>query len=190
MRSGQRRAIGIFGIIISIIATLLFIISLKNQYIIFPSVFLCFIGIILIIWWFKRERSLNLKLAMGIILTGQIVMFLFGESYIDEDNNVILNRYLLLSLFLIGFGILHFLIKLRKKFMIRQHFSSEVKNQILKKQKYKCASCKKFLNVYDFDHKDNDRSNNSYSNCQALCPICHAIKTRKKKRNLTKSLQG
>ena len=47
-----------------------------------------------------------------------------------------------------------------------------------------------FLNVYDFDHKDNDRSNNSYSNCQALCPICHAIKTRKKKRNLTKSLQG
>jgi|ERR671910_641471 hypothetical protein len=190
MRSGQRRIIGIFGIIISIIATPLFIISLKNQYIIFPSVFLCFVGIILVIWWFKRERSLNLKLAMGIIFTGQIVTFLFGESYIDEDNNVTLNRYLLLSLFLICFGILYFVIKLRKKFMIRQHFSSEVKNQILKKQKYKCASCKKFLNVYDFDHKDNDRSNNSYSNCQALCPICHAIKTRKKKRNLTKSLQG
>jgi len=190
MRSGQRRVIGIFGIIISIIATPLFVISLKNQYIIFPSMLLCFIGIILVIWWFKRERSLNLKLAMGIILTGQIVMFMFGEGYIDEDNNVILNRYLLLSLFLIGFGILYFLIKLRKKFMIRQHFSSEVKNQILKKQKYKCASCKKFLNLYDFDHKDNDRSNNSYSNCQALCPICHAIKTRKKKRNLTKSLPG
>ena len=183
MRSGQKRVIGIFGIIISIIATLLFIISLKNQYIIFPSVFLCFVGIILVIWWFKLERSLNLKLAMGIILTGQIVTFLFGESYIDEDNNVILNRYLLLSLFLIEIGMLYFLIKLRKKYMIRQHFSNEVKSQILKKQKYKCASCKKFLNVYDFDHKDNDRSNNSYNNCQALCPICHAIKTRKKKFN-------
>jgi hypothetical protein len=116
-------------------------------------------------------------------------MFLFSKNYINEENNVIFNRYLLLSLSLIGIGILYILIKLRKKFTILQNFS-EVKSQILKKQKYKCASCKTLLNVYDFDHKDNDRSNNSYSNCQALCPICHAIKTRKKKRNLTKSLQG
>jgi len=179
MRRGQRRVIGIVGIIISIIATPLFTISLKNQHISFTSIFLWFIGIILVIWWFKRERSLNLKFAMGIIFIGQIFMFLFDESYIDEDNNVILNRYLLLSLFLIGIGILYYLIKLRKKLMIRQHFSSEVKSQILKKQNYKCASCKKFLNIYDFDHKDNDRSNNSYNNCQALCPICHAIKTEK-----------
>jgi len=183
MRRGQRRVIGIVGIIISIIATPLFTISL-NQHISFTSIFLWFIGIILVIWWFKRERSLNLKFAMGIIFIGQIFMFLFDESYIDEDNNVILNRYLLLSLFLIGIGILYFLIKLRKKFRIRQHFSSEVKSQILKKQNYKCASCKKFLNIYDFDHKDNDRSNNSYNNCQALCPICHAIKTRKIKKEI------
>lgn len=94
MKSGQRRVIGIFGIIISIIATPLFVISLKNQYIIFPSMFLCFIGIILVIWWFKRERSLNFNLAMGIILTGQIVMFMFGKGYIDEDINIIINRYL------------------------------------------------------------------------------------------------
>lgn len=184
MRRGQRRVIGIVGIIISIIATPLFTISLKNQHISFTSIFLWFIGIILVIWWFKRERSLNLKFAMGIIFIGQIFMFLFDESYIDEDNNVILNRYLLLSLFLIGIGILYFFIKLRKKFRIRQHFSSEVKSQILKKQNYKCASCKKFLNIYDFDHKDNDRSNNSYNNCQALCPICHAIKTRKIKKEI------
>jgi hypothetical protein len=180
--SSQRGIIGIFGILLAIIATALFIISLKNQDFIFPSMFLWFTGIILVIWWFKRERSLNLKFAMGIIFTGQIVMFLFGKSYIDEDNNFILNRYLLFSLFLIGVGMLYFLIKSRKKFVIRQYFSSKVKSQILKKQNYKCATCKKFLSVYDFDHKDNDRSNNSYSNCQALCPICHAIKTRKIKK--------
>jgi hypothetical protein len=182
MRSTKRRVIGIFGIVIAVIATPLFTVSLKNQHIILPSMFLWFIGIILVLWWFKRERSLNLKFAMGVIFTGQIVMFMFSESYIDEDNNVILDRYLLLSLFLIGIGLLYFLIELRKKFMIRQHFSNEVKIQILKKQNYKCASCKKFLNVYDFDLKDNDRSNNSHSNCQALCPICHAIKTRKIKK--------
>lgn len=180
--NNQRGIIGIFGILLAIIATSLFIISLKNQHFIFPSMVLWFIGIILVLWWFKRERSLNLKFAMGIIFTGQIVIFLFGDSYIDEDNNFIFNKYLLFSLFLIGVGILYFLIKSRKKFVIRQHFSNDVKSQILRKQKYKCAICKKFLNVYDFDHKDNDRSNNSYSNCQALCPICHAIKTRKIKK--------
>lgn len=180
--SNQRRIIGIFGILLAIIATSIFILSLKNNDFIFPSTLLWFIGIILVIWWFKHERSLNLKFAMGMIFTGQIVMFLFGESYIDKDNNnnFIFNRYLLFSLFLIGIGILYFLIKSRKKkFVIRQHFSNEVKSQILKKQNYKCANCKKLLNIYDFDHKDDDRSNNSYSNCQVLCPICHAIKTRK-----------
>jgi len=29
------------------------------------------------------------------------------------------------------------------------------------------------------DHKDNARSNNKESNCAALCPNCHAVKTRK-----------
>ena len=85
--SNQRRIIGIFGILLAIIATSIFILSLKNNDFIFPSTLLWFIGIILVIWWFKHERSLNLKFAMGMIFTGQIVMFLFGESYIDKDNN-------------------------------------------------------------------------------------------------------
>ena len=47
----------------------------------------------------KHERSINLKFAMGVIFTGQIAMFLFGESYIDEyNNNFIFNRHFLFSL--------------------------------------------------------------------------------------------
>lgn len=182
MRSNQRGIIGIFGIILAIIATPLLIISLKNQEFVFLSILLWFVGVLILIWWFKREKSLNLKFAMGIIFTGQIVMFVFGESYIDDNNKFILNKYIFFSLFLIVFGLLYFLIKSRKTFAIRQYFSSEIKSQILKKQNYKCAGCKKFLNVYDFDHIDNDRSNNDYNNCQALCPICHALKTRKMKK--------
>lgn len=182
MRSNQRGIIGIFGIILAIIATPLLIISLKNQEFVFLSILLWFVGVLILIWWFKREKSLNLKFAMGIIFTGQIVMFVFGESYIDDNNKFILNKYILFSLFLIVFGLLYFLIKSSKRFAIRQYFSSEIKSQILKKQNYKCAGCKKFLNVYDFDHIDNDRSNNDYNNCQALCPICHALKTRKMKK--------
>src|SRR5829696_5029576 len=135
MRSNQRGIIGIFGIILAIIATPLLIISLKSQEFVFLSILL----------WFIREKSLILKFSMGIIFTGQIVMFIFGERYIDENNNFIFNKYLLFSLFLILFGLLYFLIKSRKKFTIRQSFSREIKSQILKEQNYKCASCKKFL---------------------------------------------
>jgi hypothetical protein len=60
----------------------------------------------------------------------------------------------------------------------RQHFSDSVKESVLRKQNHKCAQCKRILNVVDWDHKNGDRSNNSESNCQALCPNCHAIKTR------------
>lgn len=186
MRINQRGVIGIFGITLAIIATPLLIISLKNQEFVFLSILLWFFGVAILIWWFKREKSLNLKFAMGIIFTGQIVMFVFGESYIDDNNNFIYNKYLLISLVLIGFGLAYYLIKSRKRFVIRQYFSNEIKRQILRKQDYKCAGCKKFLNVYDFDHIDNNRSNNDYYNCQALCPICHALKTRKMKKNSSK----
>jgi 5-methylcytosine-specific restriction endonuclease McrA len=63
----------------------------------------------------------------------------------------------------------------------RQQFSDAVKESILSKQHHKCAHCRRILHVvdWDWDHKIGDRSNNSESNCQALCPNCHAIKTRR-----------
>jgi hypothetical protein len=69
-------------------------------------------------------------------------------------------------------------LKRRGKRRERQHFSDSVKQNILRKQDHKCAHCKRILNVVDWDHKNGNRSNNNESNCQALCPNCHAIKTR------------
>lgn len=60
----------------------------------------------------------------------------------------------------------------------RRYFSAEVKRQVLKDQNYKCAICKINTGVWDYDHKNGDKSNNKMSNCQALCPNCHAKKTR------------
>jgi HNH endonuclease len=37
--------------------------------------------------------------------------------------------------------------------------------------------CKESSGVWDFDHIDGNGSNNAPSNCQALCPNCHAKKT-------------
>ena len=63
----------------------------------------------------------------------------------------------------------------------RKSFSKTTQEITLIKQADRCNMCKKKLDVINFDHIDEDRSNNSISNCQALCPNCHAKKSRKLK---------
>ena len=65
-----------------------------------------------------------------------------------------------------------------KKQEERREFPDIIKERILKKQNHRCANCKRLLNVVDWDHKNGKRYDNSESNCHALCPNCHAIKTR------------
>jgi hypothetical protein len=60
----------------------------------------------------------------------------------------------------------------------RHGFPDIVKERVLKKQNHRFAHCKRLLNVVDWDHKNGKRHDNSESNCQALCPNCHAVKTR------------
>jgi len=60
----------------------------------------------------------------------------------------------------------------------RQDFSESTQEKVLEKQHHRCGHCKRLLNVVDYDHKNGDRSDNKESNCVALCPNCHAIKTR------------
>ena len=61
----------------------------------------------------------------------------------------------------------------------RKGFSQTTQEITLIKQAYRCNICKEGLVVTNFDHIDGNRSNNSITNCQALCPNCHAKKTRK-----------
>lgn len=65
----------------------------------------------------------------------------------------------------------------RRKSGERNPFSIETKEYAVIKQKHRRAKCDNLLNVIQYDHKNGDRSNNSKSNCQALCPNCHATKT-------------
>ena len=64
------------------------------------------------------------------------------------------------------------------KHRVRRSFPQSVREETKQKQHYKCAICKRSTGVWDFDHKDGNRTNNKSSNCQALCPNCHARKTR------------
>ena len=62
----------------------------------------------------------------------------------------------------------------------RKSFSQEVQKLTRRKQANRCNICKERLEVINFDHIDGNSYNNSITNCQALCPNCHAKKTRKK----------
>jgi len=62
--------------------------------------------------------------------------------------------------------------------VVRKDFEKRTKQAVLMQQNYQCNRCGIFLRFRDFDHIDDDPSNNDYSNCQALCLNCHAEKTR------------
>jgi len=66
----------------------------------------------------------------------------------------------------------------------RKNFSEAFKKLIRKSQKNKCGKCEEKLEEgkIEYHHIDGNRSNNSLSNCEALCPNCHAEKTRKKRK--------
>ena len=80
---------------------------------------------------------------------------------------------------LIIIGAIAWTITHRRKYRKRRYFTETVKKQTLRDQNYKCAICKRTTGgVWDYDHIDGNRSNNDIDNYQALCPNCHAKKTR------------
>ena len=72
----------------------------------------------------------------------------------------------------------------------RRSFSKSEKARIKKIQKNRCKACGKKSNVLDIDHIDGNSSNNSLDNAQALCPNCHAKKTRTIKQKKLKLSQA
>ena len=70
--------------------------------------------------------------------------------------------------------------KERMVYLTREPFSELVKQSTLQNQDGKCNMCNMSLSNYviEYDHIDNDRTNNQLSNCQALCINCHSKKMR------------
>jgi len=87
---------------------------------------------------------------------------------------------LLFSIVVTGI-VLNSLKKLKRRTNVaRKGFSQMTREKILIKQNHRCVHCRRILTVIDYHHKNGDRSDNKENNCQALCPNCHAIKTRNK----------
>ena len=82
-------------------------------------------------------------------------------------------------LFLILIGLLMWLLRSLKNGRKRRRlFTAQTKRLVLKSQNFKCLICRTNVGTWDYDHKDGNRGNNKQSNCQALCPTCHAKKSR------------
>jgi len=66
-----------------------------------------------------------------------------------------------------------------KKGWIRNDFPQSMIEAQKRKQRYRCRSCKRhYRRILEADHIDSNRSNNQPSNCQMLCPNCHAYKSK------------
>ena len=70
--------------------------------------------------------------------------------------------------------------KKRMVYLTREPFSELVKQTTLQNQDGKCNMCNMSLSNYviEYDHIDNDKTNNQLSNCQVLCINCHSKKLR------------
>jgi 5-methylcytosine-specific restriction endonuclease McrA len=192
--SSLRKYLAFSGIILIIGSSLLFA---KSNQVTDPQkndqdiqlFILWLIGIAIIIIWILKERSDLLKISMVFVVLGQIMLWvlIWEPGNQNTYDSLTINQICFIIMILWSISGLLVLIKKRIKFKYTQRrgFQEYIKEETLQKQKYKCAHCKRYLKVREFDHKDGDRSNNDISNCQALCPTCHSLKTsseRKKKK--------
>ena len=63
---------------------------------------------------------------------------------------------------------------------MRTAVPAQYKQAVLSRQAHRCNVCRMFLDVYDIDHIVPYRVHprHTLANLQALCPTCHARKTR------------
>jgi hypothetical protein len=120
------------------------------------------------------------------LLFSSFVVWLLGVSPTS-----VLNSLRIFAIFLVILALIVVLYRSKKQVPwkkyegIRRHFSGQVRQQVLDAQKYKCANCNLSISppLVHYDHIDGNHSNNDISNCQALCPNCHSLKTDDDRRN-------
>jgi hypothetical protein len=186
--SSLRQSLAFSGIILIIFSSFLYIqynnevtSPEENSSLFFVSFLIWSFGLVLIGIWIRKERSIILKMSMAFLILGQITLWILGSVIHNSFNSSNITPLVLAIMFFwSGSGILVLVKNLKKyKYTERKGFPKYIKEKVLQKQNNKCAHCKRYLIVRDYDHKDGNRSNNDISNCQVLCPNCHAIKTRR-----------
>ena len=99
-----------------------------------------------------------------------------------SSNIQVYNRGELVTISVLFLGLIGLLIlltrTLKQRTKRRRTFGTQTKKLILRNQNFKCVKCGVNAGIWDFDHKNRNRANNKASNCQSICPTCHARKSR------------
>jgi hypothetical protein len=135
---------------------------LLSPYIIVATILLNFL--LIIGFWSSNANAL-----------GSSIKVIENLNWFDTEELVIIS---LLFLMIIGRLLMCLFRALKKRKKKRRLFTAQTKRIVLQSQKFKCLICRTNVGIWDYDHKDGNRGNNKLSNCQALCPICHAKKSR------------
>ena len=120
---------------------------------------------------------LILFLIIGIMIVGMLVM-----TYSIGETELVFSFFLFLLIPVFGVPLyLYFQPKFKNKQggndIPRHNWTVIEKEQVRERQDGKCNRCKKSPERWEYHHRDGNRSNNSLSNCEALCPTCHSVKT-------------
>ena len=141
----------------------------------------------------KKLYYIGIGLAVFFGLTIYIFFTLFDTQipdYPDKDTQLVLLSIMAAFLgFLTPFAVKKFIAAQRSRHHRgstsrpgnnrgpRRGWTEQEKEQVRNRQHGKCNKCRRIPPRWHYDHKDGDRSNNSMSNCQGLCPNCHDVKT-------------
>ncbi len=63
------------------------------------------------------------------------------------------------------------------KGVVRRGWNEQEKEQVRNRQDGRCKKCGNIPPRWEYHHRDGNRSNNSMSNCEGLCPNCHSVDT-------------
>jgi HNH endonuclease len=131
--------------------------------------FVSFTLALLRIWILKS----GIRAGLGIAL-----VLISGVIWLQPDSGSSGGQLVSFILILVALAIVLSGIK-KKRERRRRYFSTSVREQVLKNQKYRCTSCDVSISgaLINFDHINGNRSDNAISNCQALCSNCHSQKT-------------
>lgn len=108
----------------------------------------------------------------------------YSKDYIEEDSLILVLKFLKNENQSAYYWLKE--IRERQKKMKRQ-YSTTHRIEIAYRTKYKCAMCKLLLPpTFEIDHIKElwEGGKDEYNNLQALCPNCHALKTRANKLKL------
>ena len=117
---------------------------------------------------------LKLALLEGTVFARESIANNVKDITVSSPSNLATSIFMIFLVILLAW----LLWKLRHRSKKRKSFTADTRRQVLRNQRFRCGICRTNAGIWDYDHRDGNRANNSKSNCLVLCPTCHAKKSR------------